>query len=249
MSGKSKIGLTATLLAIVVLTIVGATYVHISEARTVTPNVLLNEAKNLEIDKLEVEIVSVSDTSIIVTTEDGSSLELLAKGRWIVIDDRLVFRRWANASRYVREGEAIVLVSTIERGNESVNIVLGIRQDGTTLFRPILLKVCAKGYRHTGMYMSVRGELVEKGGNYMVLERNGHKLLASVRGEWIKAGERVKWEDVSSEFNVGDEVRLFCHNILIMNEEFSETFGISGFIWGYSGAILDLTSGVALSKG
>jgi len=49
----------------------------------------------------------------------------------------------------------------------------------------------------------------------------------------------VTWSDVADEFHVGDTIRLFCHNILVMKKEFSEIFGIDVFIWGYSGAIID----------
>jgi len=40
-----------------------------------------------------------------------------------------------------------------------------------------------------------------------------------------------------------DIIRFFCHNVLIMKQEFAERFGINAIIWGYSGAIIDLTSG------
>lgn len=117
------------------------------------------------------------------------------------------------------------------------------------MFRPILLKVYAAGHKHTKTYMGPRGELVDKGKNYMVLENDGRRVIASTRGKWIKAGGgEVTWSDVADEFHVGDTVRLFCHNILAMRKEFSDVFGIDGFIWGYSGAIIDLTSGTALSR-
>ena len=110
-------------------------------------------------------------------------------------------------------------------------------------------RVYSAGHRHTKTYMGPRGELVEKGKNYMILEKDGRRVIASTRGKWIKAGGgEVTWSDVADEFHVGDTVRLFCHNILAMRKEFSDVFGIDVFIWGYSGAIIDLTSGTALSR-
>ena len=202
------------------------------------------------LDVLETKIVSVDNSSITVIGESGEEISLLAKGKWIIISDEIIPKtEWIDAMSYVKESEAVVVMATITRGNETHYICLGLKQGEVMMFKPILLKVYAAGHKHTKTYMGPRGELVDKGKNYMILENDGRRVIALTNGKWIKAGGgEVTWSDVADEFHVGDTVRLFCHNILAMRKEFSDIFGIDGFIWGYSGAIIDLTSGTALSR-
>ena len=202
------------------------------------------------LDVLETKIVSINNSSITIVGEDGEEVSLSAIGKWIIISEEIIpATNWTDAMNYVDEGEATVVMGTMARGNETHYICLGLKQGDVMMFKPILLKIYAAHYKHTKTYMGPRGELVDKGKNYMILERDGRKVIASTRGKWIKAGGgEVTWSDVADEFHVGDTVRLFCHNILVMRKEFSDIFGIDAFIWGYSGAIIDLTSGVALSR-
>ena len=83
----------------------------------------------------------------------------------------------------------------------------------------------------------------------MILERDGHRVIALANGKWIEAGEEeVTWADVRDEFKPGDQIRLFYHDIAVFNEKFENLTGIKALIWSYSGAILDLTSGTTLSR-
>ena len=196
-----------------------------------------------------VVITSVDNSTITVVGGSGEVLELFARGGWIVISDRVERLPWNETMNYVGADEAVIARATVTRGNFTGSVLLGLRQGDLLLLRPIFLKHCVKAHRHTSTYMSFRATLADKGENYMTLEREGHKVIALTKGEWIKAGgATVTWGDVSDEFMPGDEIRLFYHNIVVMNDEFEENFGIKGFIWGYSGAIIDLTTGITLSR-
>ena len=198
---------------------------------------------------LHVTVDSIDNSTITVVNESGESLSLFARGRWILISEEVRAMPWIEAMNYVEGGDAVIVMTTIGKGNVTRDILLGIKQGDVILVRPSLLRHCAKGHRHSSTYLSFRGEVADTGENYMMLERNGNAVLALANGERVKAGgEVVTWKDVSDEFRPGDEVRLFCHNIVVMNDDFAENFGIRGFIWGYSGAIIDLTSGTTLSR-
>ena len=197
----------------------------------------------------EVVVTSIDNSTITILRESGEQMKLLAKGRWIMVSDEVRGLPWIEAKDYVKEGtaQAIILARNVE--NETKGILLGLRQDEVTIFRPMLAKACAKRHKHTSIYLSFRGEVERIGENYMILRRGDQRVLALTRGNWTKAGDgEVEWKDVSSEFDQGDQVRLFYHNLVIMNNFFAENLGIRGFIWGYSGAIIDLTSGTTLSR-
>lgn len=200
---------------------------------------------------VEAVVVSTDNSNLIVMAGE-ETLELFAKGRWLVITNELIDRAlWAGAKNYVVEGDALVAISSAKKEGETLNLVLGLAQGDTVLLRPILLKREAKRYVHTSNYVSVGGRIVDKGKNYLVIERSGFKGLVAIGSEskWVKAGGgEVTWSEASGEFEVGDDVRIFCHNVLIMKEEFAGNFGISAFVWGYSGAIINLTSGTTLSR-
>ena len=198
---------------------------------------------------LHVTVDSIDNSTITVVNESGESIKLFAKGRWILISEEVRVMPWIEAMNYVEGGDALIVMTTLGKGNVTRDILLGIKQGDVILVRPSLLRHCVKGHRHSSTYLSFRGEVTDTGENYMMLERNGNAVLALANGEWVKAGgEVVTWNDVSDEFRPGDEVRLFYHNLLVMNDDFAENFGIRGFIWGYSGAIIDLTSGTTLSR-
>ena len=247
--GKPDLKLVAIVSAAVIVAIMLAT--ASAYASPANFDMMANPSETVKsLDVLETKIVSVDNSSITVIGEDDEEISLLAKGKWIIISDEIIPKtEWIDAMSYVKESEAVVVMATITRGNETHYICLGLKQGEVMMFKPILLKVYAAGHKHTKTYMGPRGELVDKGENYMILENDGRRVIASTRGKWIKAGGgEVTWSDVADEFHVGDTVRLFCHNILAMRKEFSDVFGIDGFIWGYSGAIIDLTSGTALSR-
>ncbi len=198
---------------------------------------------------LTASINSIDNSTITVTTESGESMELFAAGKWILISDEVERLAWTEARSYLEKGNALIVMTTLSKGNVSKNVLLGVKQNDIILVRPILIKHYVKAHRHAATYLSFRGTLADKGENYMILERGGAKILAITNGDWIKAGGgEVTWKDVSNEFQPGDEIRLFYHNLVIMKSEFAENFGINGFIWGYSGAIIDLTSGTTLSR-
>jgi len=198
---------------------------------------------------LTASINSIDNSTITITSESGESMKLFAAGKWILISDEVERLAWTEARSYLEKGNALIVMTTLSKGNASKNVLLGVKQNDIILVRPILIKHYVKAHRHAATYLSFRGTLADKGENYMILERDGAKILAITNGDWIKAGGgEVTWKDVSNEFQPGDEIRLFYHNLVVMKSEFTENFGINGFIWGYSGAIIDLTSGTTLSR-
>jgi len=203
--------------------------------------------KTESIEKIQATIISVDNYTIIVDV-NGEIREFFARGRWLIIANEITKAFWIKAKEYVREGEALIITTSIIKEKETLNVLLGLKQDNTILIRPILLKYYVKRYMHTRTYMSVKGQIIDKKENYFLIEKEGFKGLVAVGGTWLKSEEEVTWDDVAEEFKIGDTVRVFCHNILIMNDEFAEIFGINAFIWGYSGAIADLTSGIVISK-
>ena len=246
---KPDLKIVTMVVAAVIISVILATSSVV--ASSANPDVAVKHPKIIKnLGVLETMIVSIDNSSITVVGDNGEEIKLLAIGRWIIVSEEIVPNaNWANAMDYVKDGKATVIVGMIARGNETRYICLGLKQGDVIMFRRILLRIYAAGHRHTKTYMGPKGELVDKGENYMILERDGHKVIAITSGKWIKAGgEEVTWSDVMDEFHIGDTVRLFCHNILVMRKEFSDIFGIDAFIWGYSGAIIDFTSGVALSR-
>ncbi|RLG03296.1 MAG: hypothetical protein DRN54_03130 [Thaumarchaeota archaeon] len=241
---------------VALLTVIIAASLIISISGAYALNELSNPADDEPISDLkrkvvaeEVTITSIDNSTVTILRESGEQMNLSAKGRWVVISDEARVPPWTEAKDYVKEGtaQAIILAGNLE--NETEGMLLGLRQGEVTIFRPMLAKACARKHKHTSIYLSFRGEVEKIGENYMILRRGDQKILASTRGSWIKAGGgEVEWKDVSSEFNQGDQVRLFYHNLVIMNNFFAENLGIRGFIWGYSGAIIDLTSGTTLSR-
>lgn len=196
-------------------------------------------------------MTATDDSTLIVTTAEGT-LELFAKGRWIIITDESIDGAlWARTKSRVVEGGALAAMSSTTKDGEMLNVLLGLAQGGAILLRPVVLRREAKRYVHTSNYISVGGRVADRGKNYLTIERGGFKGLVAIRSEsrWIKAGAgEVTWSEASDEFKVGDTVRIFCHNALIMKGEFAGNFGISAFVWGYSGAIINLTSGTTLSR-
>lgn len=190
----------------------------------------------------------MNEESIIVKRGD-KTLNLLSRGHWIIISDKLTKTSWPEAKTYIETSESTIVSTHIERGDGALNVLAGIKQEDTFMIKPFLLKHWAEKRVHERSYLSVRGQIVAEGDNYIVIERNGLRGLAIVDGMWWKAGEgKLMWEEVADEFSVGDDVRIFYHSILVMNEDFYETFEIKAFIRGYSGAIINLTSGTTLSK-
>ena len=195
----------------------------------------------------EAQVTSVSSESITAVI-DGSPVELRAGGRWLLIANGVLRKaNWSEVAGLI--GEGVATLAFIEGGEGSTYVLLGLKQGDLFAFKPALLKLCARRWLHARIYLSVKARIVDKGSNYLVLERKGHRALAFIDGRWLKAGVgEVEWSQVNDEFKVGDEVRVFCHNVLLMNQGFEEAFDLVGFIWGYSGAIIDLSSGTALSR-
>jgi len=205
----------------------------------------------LEVKILEGKITSIGEKVITIESSEFTG-ELIAIGKWLLIsaNDAGVYS-WSDVKHYVSEGDALIVVTTISRRNKTLNVLLALKQGDVILVRPIVLRYYAKGLKHTKLYMGIYCKVVGRRGPYLVVERNGFTglLMADPNGKWYKAGYgEVTWNEIVDEFKEGDLVRVFCHNVLVMKEEFSEKFGISFIVWSYSGSIIDLTSGVAITK-
>ncbi len=200
------------------------------------------------IEVFNARILAVGDSTITVERE-GEEMELAAEGMWLMVAGKVAKVEWSEAAGYIESREALVAMVTLNRGDSIVNVLLGLRQGGNIFIRPALLKRSAARHVHMRAYLSVRGEIAEKGENYLLIKRGDHMALVVTGGAWLKAGEgETTWEEASASFNPGDTVRVFCHNILVLRKEAAEAFGIRAVIWGYSGAIINLSNGTALSK-
>ena len=62
-------------------------------------------------------IVSVNEESIIVKRGD-KTLNLLSRGHWIIISDKLTKTSWPEAKTYIETSESTIVSTHIERGME-----------------------------------------------------------------------------------------------------------------------------------
>jgi len=211
------------------------------------PNVKLK----FKVKLFEGTITAITDTAITVEAEEFSG-NLIAIGKWIYVYEGVIgIAEWARVKNYVEEGRALIAMASITKGNKTLDVLLGLKQENLVLVRPILIRYYTEKHYHTKAYIGIYGKIVSKGGNFLLIENKGIRGLVVVDAEstWYKAGYGlVTWKDVADEFKVGDLIRIFCHNVLILKEEFAERFGFNAVIWGYSGAIIDLTSGTAISR-
>jgi len=207
--------------------------------------------ENVKVKVFEGTITLVSNDSVTVESEEFSG-QLFAKGRWFFIDGNYVgIKFWIKVYGYVEEGEALIVMASISKDNKTFNLLLGLKQEDLTLLRPIILKHSIRKHAHTNNYFGIYGTILYKGNNYLLISNGEYKAVVVIgeNSTWYKAGYGlVTWKEVRSEFNDGDRIRVFCHNILILNKELSKYFGFNAIIWGYSGAIIDLTSGVSITR-
>lgn len=213
-------------------------------------SISVSEGEQLR-DKLEVKIfrgtiVSVTNTSVVVEGDEFSG-ELIARGMWIGVNESFIGRgSWIKVMGKVETKDSLIAMVSVEKNERTFNILLGLEQDGLTILRPRLFKVF-----HTKNYFAIYGEIISKGTNYMVIKNHDRKVVVVINPDstWYKAGQGVvTWSEVSGEFKPGDVIRVFYHNILVLRKNFRDSFGINAILWGYSGAIIDLTSGTSLVR-
>ncbi len=241
----------AIILILVVLAITPV-YVYTLQAQTQEDKLLIEKLKTLDSSKIRVlngTITSIANTTIVVKSGEFSG-ELIASGKWLLVTQSDVGTyHWMETMEYVREGDALIVMASVSRDNETLNALLGLRQGDTFIVRPTLVKYFTHERRHGTFEFTCK--LVEKRGYSFIIEKKGFKALVFINpeGRWYRAGQgEVLWKDVVDEFNLGDTLWLCTHNILVFKSEFAEIFGINAVIWGFSGAIIDLDTGIALAK-
>jgi len=198
----------------------------------------------------QVIITNVSDIGIEVTSSNYNGT-LLAKGPWLYISDRIGKGFWDSVKDMVQEEEAKVLVVVFERNGTRIPVLAALKQDDLILVRPHLVRRSVAGERHTRTYQSLYARVVRVGENYMVIEREGHKILMRIpeNSTWFVAGGEVKtWAELKENFSEGDVIRVFYHNIVVFRSGFEEFTELKGFLWGYSGAIIDLSNGFTITR-
>ncbi len=195
---------------------------------------------------LEVTVSSVTNSSV-VAEEVG---ELFARGKWLVVSEAYTgLCPWLKAKEFVKPGKATAVVAVVARGNRTAAVLLGLRQGNCSLVRPILLRRSAAKHRHGTMEGACK--LVAKLGASLLVERGKLRalVLMNPEGKWRRAGSGdVRWKDIVGELNVGDTLWICFHNIVVLRPKFAEVFGFNAVIWGFSGAIIDLDTGLALAK-
>ena len=237
-----------------VFTVLLATLAHVYALQTSAREDahLLEGIEDLKLNKIKVfngTVTSITNTSIAVRSGEFSG-ELIAVGKWLLVarSDVGVYH-WAKTMEYVREGDSVIVMASLSKGNETINLLLGLRQGDTFLARLALVKYSKHEWKHGTFEFSCK--LVEKRGYSLIIEKKEFKALVAINpnGKWYRAGQgEVLWKDVINEFNPGDMLWLCTHNILVFKTGFAEIFGINAIIWGFSGAIIDLDAGIALAK-
>ncbi|MHC1629007.1 MAG: hypothetical protein ACXQTI_09285 [Candidatus Nezhaarchaeales archaeon] len=246
--------IVSLLVLVVALSLLSAQSLYIQSKAASTPLAVVTSSpsvtpKTVTINVLNATIIEIGNSTITVESNQFSG-ELIAIGRWIMLSKNEVgIRCWLEAKNSIEEGEAVIVMATVSRGNKTIDVLMGLKQDDVVLVRPILMKHAVIKVRHGTFEFSCK--LIDKMGPLLVIEKREIRALVLVNPEskWYKAGYGdVLWKDVIDEFNIGDALWLCTHNIAVLRDDFSKIFGFKAVIWGFSGAIIDLTSGVAVAK-
>ncbi|OYT29500.1 MAG: hypothetical protein B6U95_02340 [Thermofilum sp. ex4484_82] len=206
-----------------VFTVLLATLAHVYALQTSAREDahLLEGIEDLKLNKIKVfngTVTSITNTSIAVRSGEFSG-ELIAVGKWLLV------------------------------ARSDVGVYHWAKTMDTFLARLALVKYSKHEWKHGTFEFSCK--LVEKRGYSLIIEKKEFKALVAINpnGKWYRAGQgEVLWKDVINEFNPGDMLWLCTHNILVFKTGFAEIFGINAIIWGFSGAIIDLDTGIALAK-
>lgn len=194
-------------------------------------------------------IVSMDNATITIESEEYSG-SLISKGKWIALtSDDAELCKWLEASTLIEMGNATIAMATLSKDNKTINVLLGLKQGDLILIRPKIIKRAIAKAKHGTFEFTCK--LVGKVGPFLVVEKKGIRALVLVDpdGKWYKAGYgAVTWREVVNELNVGDALWLCTHNIAILKKGFAEVLGVRALIWGFSGAIIDLTNGIAIAK-
>lgn len=190
------------------------------------------------------------DNRTITIRSDNSTFEAVAAGRWLLVSESEVgLQPWALAKEYIDEGDASALIANVSWRGEEVMVLLCLKQGDVLVIRPLTLKHYTRVHRHGNFEFTCR--LVEKMGSSLIVEKRGLKALVLLDpdGLWYRAGYGdVEWRDVVDQLSVSDTLWLCTHNILVLKGELADMLGFNALIWGFSGAIMDLTNGLALAK-
>ncbi len=191
-------------------------------------------------------ITLIADSYIIA----NDSIKLITGGRWLVISNNLTaIQYWSKVKSYIDDGLALLIIASITRNGRAYNVLLGLRQNSKVLLRPALIKCCKLKYLHGAVEFTCK--LIGRRGFSLLVEKKGFKalILLNPNGKWRRAGNGdVYWRDVVNEFNIGDTLWICTHNILILKPVLAKFTGVNALIWGFSGAIIDLSNGLALAK-
>ena len=204
---------------------------------------------------LSVNVTEVGDSYVAVES-DALSGKLVALGTWLYVHGAEAGRaRWAEIKDRVSTGPAVAAVVEVERGDKRVLVLAGLRQgeigEGLLIVRPWLLRRCAERLLSTRHYLGIYANVTVSTSHYMLVETRAGAALAILQpgSKWYVAGRgEATWSEVAGEFRKGDLIRIFCHNVLILSDEFAEHMGFKALIWGYSGAIINLTTGTTVCK-
>ncbi|MCD6509396.1 MAG: hypothetical protein J7L11_03275 [Thermoprotei archaeon] len=190
-------------------------------------------------------VIATITNSTIAVIKNNITIRLIAKGRWVLITDSAVnITTWTNAMGYISEGNAVVVAVNVPRGNGTLRVLIGLKQNRTILMRPILIRHLIQRSIHDEKEFTCT--LLAKGDKLILVEARGIRMLAVIGGRWYKAGEsETTWSNVSDEFRIGDRLWLCCERFLVLKPNFAN---LRIIVWGFSGAIIDIDSGTALLK-
>ncbi len=203
-----------------------------------------------KIQLIEGYIVHVSDSGITIYTREFNR-SVSAEGNWIYIGEGVGRANWTTIKDFIPRGRAKILVLNTFGEETSDAILLALKTEHLIMVRIGLMRRAVKVHRYSFDYQSLYGKIVKVGENYIILKRGEIKILVVIPEDsiWFRAGSgKDRWINYREVFSEGDILRIFFHDRVVFKDRFAKFTGLKVVIWGYSGAIIDLTNGETLVR-
>ncbi|RLF22390.1 MAG: hypothetical protein DRN15_09165 [Thermoprotei archaeon] len=191
---------------------------------------------------LEVDVIGVTNSTITVLIENRE-VTMFTRGLWILISNTTVdIVPWKHAAECIDKGRATIAFTHVSRGNRTLYVLLGVRQEEVILIRLLVLRHLA--HRRVGL-RKFTGKLMAKGDELIMVRTKDVRVLAIVKGRWYRVGHgEVTWSDVSSEFHAGDRLWL-CGRVWLLERS---PLKVHIAICYLDGALVDIDQNITLLR-
>ena len=244
MKALKSILLVSIMISLVTTLVFVALINHIGSDDAAVVKVLAQPHFKLKV--LTVNIVNITNTTI--TLEDNTKLIVI--GKWLLLsNDGVKIVPWSYAMRYIKNGNARIIFTVLEKNNKVYKVLLALLQNENFVVRPIFFKRMIYKHKHGTFEFACR--VIGKYGYYLIAMKKGisFMILTNPNGKWLKVGEGdVYWKDIVKNFEKGDRIWICVHNILLLREPLAKLLGVSAVVWGFSGAIANIDKGFTLLK-